>query len=171
MTHQQRSLNVYNFINKALLVNWVVPFSSDGYASFGLGNQLTSDGYCPNGFSNPGSWCVLSKVIGNQQYQFSLQNDGYMGFRVKYSKFGFHTSPYDLTVSPTAPDQQILLGGGTDRAPVYQQILGGVFNFNMVNVFISVETSVNQINFTLQPPPLVPVVTPPPKPVINKILK
>jgi len=166
--HKQRPLNIYQSISRALKLQWTVPLSSDGYLNYGSGNNLTSDGYGPNGFANPNAWCILSKTINNQQYQFCLQTDGYMGLRLKFSKVGFSASVDNLIQTPKASDEQILMGSGTDAAPVYQQIMGGMFNFMPNGVNISLETSANKVNFMLQPPAPPPA---PRKPVINKILK
>jgi hypothetical protein len=173
MTYHKRSINVYSSIQRATVHGWTCPLSSDGYSDYGNSNQITSDGYGPHGFANPGAWCVLNKTIGTQQYQFCLQTDGYMGLRLKYSKLGFNNGLGNLTETPGATDQQILLGGGTDTTPTYQQILGGTLNFGGTNVKISIVTSTNILNFTLTPSvPLITTSNPAlPKPVINTVLK
>jgi len=170
MIHAKRPVNFYYPIKRALVHKWEVVLSSDGYANYGTGNILTSDGYGPHGFGNINAWCVISKTVNNQQYQFCLQTDGYMGVRLKYSKLGFGSGMDNLGASPTASDQQILLGAGTDMAPIYQQIIKGVFDFNVNKVSISVVTSVNILNFSLKliSPVIIPKLL---KPVINKVLK
>lgn len=172
MTHQQRKFNIYNSIKRATKNLWVIPLSSDGYANYGTGDQLTSDGYGPHGLSNANAWCVLTKTINNQQYQFCIQTDGYMGLRLKYSKLGFNSGVDNLTVSPSAQDQQVLVGGGSDIIPTYQQIISGAFNFNVNGVFINLLTATKILNFTLNPKPA-PVaggISASPKPIVNKIL-
>jgi hypothetical protein len=170
MTHK-RTFNIYNTIKRGITHGWSVPLSSDGYANYGTGNVLTSDNSGPNGFANPNAWCVLSKVFNNQTYQFCIQTDGYMGLRLKYSKLGFGNGIDNLGSSPSATDQEILLGAGTDLAPNYVQITGGGINFNINNVFINLSTSTNTYNFILNPKTatIKPVVIKP-KPIINKIL-
>jgi hypothetical protein len=171
MIHPQRKFNIYNSIKRAIMQKWSVLLSSDGYANYGTGNVLTSDNSGLNGFANPNAWCVLDKTINTQQYQFCVQTDGYMGLRLKYSKFGFNGGVDNLISSPTASDQQVLLGGGTDASPTYQQVIGGTLNFNANGVIISLDTVTNVLNFTLRPIILVPATKPPAsKPVINKIL-
>ena len=172
MTHPQRKINIYHSINRATKTQWTVPLSSDGYLNYGAGNQLTSDLPGANGFANPNAWCILSKTINKQQYQFCLQTDGYMGLRLKYSKVGFGTSGDNLVQTPSAPDEQVLMGSGTDAAPIYQQFISGILNFDLNRVNISIETATNRVNFTLQPiVPMIPVNSVPQKPVINTILK
>ena len=173
MNHPKRSVNVYNSILRAINNKWIVVLSSDGYANYGTGNILNSDNAAPNGFANSNAWCVLSKTINGQQYQFCIQTDGYMGFRIKYSKSGFNNGLGNLDNTAGATDQQILLGGGTDTSPTYQQILNGSIQFEINKVNISVTTSTNILNFKLSPavPPVATHITTIPKPVINTVLK
>jgi len=167
----QRKFNIYNSIKKAIFCQWEITFSSDGYSNYGVGNQITSDNSGAHGFSNPNAWCVLSKTINNQQYQFCIQTDGYMGFRLKYSKIGFTSGMDNLGSSPTATDQQILLGDGYDTSPTYQQVLNGHINFNKNGVIIHFDTSTNKLNFSLMPPmPKIKMPIEIVKPVINKNL-
>ena len=172
MTHKQRKFNIYSSIKRAIKNQWSVPLCSDGYLNYGTGEQLTSDNSGPNGFGNPNAWIVLSKTINNQQYQFCLQNDGYMGLRLKYSKLGFNNGVDNLQVTPSSQDQQVLLGGGTDAAPIYQQVVGGVLNFNSNSVLVKISTTTNELNFILnpKPAPVTNVPLPKPLPVINKVL-
>jgi hypothetical protein len=170
MTHPQRKMNVYHSIKRAITSQWTIPFSSDGYANYGSGNQLADDSPGPHGFANANAWVILSKTINKQQYQFCLQTDGYMGVRLKYSKLGFTSKTDSLIHAPSAADQEVLLGSGTDSAPVYQQILGGVLSFNPANVMISVESTSTKFNFTLRPTVPAPKM-PAPKLIINKALK
>src|SRR5208282_3124314 len=153
-----RPTNFYFAIKRAIASAWKVVLSSDGYANYGTGNVLTSDNVGPNGFGNNNAWCVLSQTINNQQYEFCIQTDGYMGLRLKYSKLGFNSGMDNLGASPGATDQQVLVGGGTDIAPTYQQITGGILSFNVNRAFINVTTSTNKINFILKP--VIPLVIP-----------
>src|SRR5271165_3666676 len=128
----KHNLNIYETVNVATICGWSVSLSSDGYINFGAGNQLDDgyafvDGY--NGALNPNAWYVLSNVIGGQEYQFSIQTDGYMGLRIKYSKLGFDGYTAGIIQTPSATDEQILFGSGMDVAPVYQEVLHGHFNF------------------------------------------
>jgi hypothetical protein len=96
-----------------------------------------------------------------------------MGFRVKYSKLGFNNGLGNLDTTPGATDQKILIGSGTDNNPNYQQISTGTIRFQASNVFISVTTATNILNFTLEPK-VQPVATITPviqKPVVNTVLK
>jgi hypothetical protein len=170
MTHQQRKINLYHSIKKAINSGWTVPLSSDGYANYGTGDQITSDGYGANGFGNPAAWCIINKVINAQQYQFCLQNDGYMGLRVKYSKLGFDSGTGDLLQVPSATDEDVVIGSGTNTTPVYQQFISGVLNFNVRGVVIFLHTATNRINITLTPPMPRPPPQPAPTPIINKVL-
>lgn len=173
MTYQKRPINVYGSIQKAIFHGWTCSLSSDGYSNYGNGNQITSDGKGLHGFANSGAWCVLNRTIGSQQYQFCLQTDGYMGLRLKYSKLGFNNGLGSLTEVPGSTDQQVLLGGGTDAAPTYQQILGGTLNFGGTNVKISVVTLTNILNFSLTPTVHLVANNKPniPKPIVNTVLK
>jgi hypothetical protein len=166
-----RSMNLYLSIKRATMAGWLIPLSSDGYSTYGIGNHLANDNYGKNGFGNPNAWCVLSNTINNQQYQFCLQTDGYMGLRIKYSKLGFSIDTDNLRESPYAMDEEILVGSGTNMAPIYQKIVFGRFIFFNNRVFISLTTTIpNTLNFALQPPlpsPIKPIIIP----SINNILK
>ncbi len=170
LTHTKRPLNFYSSIKNAIHSKWIVSLSSDGYAHCGSGNVLKNDGVGIFGFGNPSAWCVLSKTINNQQYQFCIQTDGYMGLRIKYSKLGFNSGIDNLVSSPSAPDQQILIGNGTDLNPVYQQIEGIMLNFSTNKVRINIITTVNILNFTLKPTIKLTRAVKLSKPIVNKII-
>lgn len=163
--------NFYVCIKKAINAGWSVILSSDGYANYGTGNVITSNNSGPNGFGNPNAWCVLSKTINNQQYQFVLQTDGHLGLRIKYSKMGFNDGMDNLGASPFAIDEEILIGSGNNIAPIYQQYTNANIMFDKEIVRISITTSDNIINFRLQPIPNPPRIMPVRLPIINKELK
>lgn len=162
---KHRPVNFYFAVKRAIAAQWSVVLSSDGYANYGTGNVLTSDNTGSNGFGNTNAWCVLSQTINNQQYQFCLQTDGYMGLRVKYSKLGFANGMDNLGITPAAADQEILIGAGTDITPIYQQFTNARLVFGGSLVIISLTTPTNILNFKLQPP-----MPPKPKPVLLPII-
>ena len=171
LTHTKRPLNFYSSIKNAIHSKWIVSLSSDGYAHCGSSNVLKNDGVGTFGFGNPSAWCVLSKTINNQDYQFCIQNDGYMGLRVKYSKLGFANNTDTLIHSPVATDQEVLVGGGTDIVPTYQQISKSIMNFHMNEVLIMLtDKNGNVIKFSLKPPFVPKTPSTPAKFIINKIL-
>lgn len=170
MTHFKRAINLYNIVKRAPSSQWTIPFSSDGYSSQGAGNHFTSDTTGIGGFGNPNAWCVFNNIIDGQIYQFCIQTDGYVGFRIKYSKVGFTGGT--LTQSASASDETVIFGGGTNASPTYQQTLGGRIIFQTKYVHMNFDTSGNRFAFTLNLNPPGPIThLPAPKPLITKNLK
>lgn len=129
---------IFNLLTTALAVvdgrpsAWSVPTSGTGtggvYAQ--LGNVISSAAV----LTNPGAWFVLqlppyatSPQSGavypfNRQLSFQRGADNTL-WRVKYSARAKFTSGGGPAVTPSAADQVVLLGGGTDAAPTYGTLL------------------------------------------------
>ena len=160
----------YNLLSNALINKWTVISSSDGYHSFSINsNVLTSDGYGIGGFSNPKAWYVIGENDGYQSYQFCVQTNGQKGYRVKFSKLGFINGTPSLLQVPSASDEQVVLGGGTDIKQIYQQILNMHYNFNGFNLSMSIRAKNKNFNIVVKSKVQPPIINPPIQ-VVNKIL-
>lgn len=118
------------FRMKTLLksVGWTVPSSSDGITFNSSGDQITTGGTGAGGFANANAWFRIKQPGANGR-EFTFQEAGgattYQA-RIKYSGgpgTGFTGGSPSATQTPSATDEQIFLGGGTDAAPSYSQFL------------------------------------------------
>ena len=119
---------------------WTVPRASDGSTYNSSGDQITHGGSGAAGMDNAKAWFVI-QMPGASGRQFCLQRQTTTGantsyrWRVKYSKgAGFSGGSPSATVTPSATDEQVLLGAGTDAAPsfdaLFQIATDGLLRFN-----------------------------------------
>lgn len=105
--------------------NWTIPSSSDGSRYAAQGDVITSAA----SLATPGAWWVQRsrgfKDIDSTFYtELCFQHDGSGGLRLKISpRSGFSGGVPYLTRTPSAVDEQYLLGGGTDSSPTYTSFL------------------------------------------------
>lgn len=104
---------------------WTVPRSSDGTVYNSSGDQISSGSSGAGGMDNARAWFVIQQP-GVTPRQFCCQRQNTTGagtsqsWRIKYSKgAGFTGGSPAATVTPSATDEQILLGAGTDAAPSF----------------------------------------------------
>jgi hypothetical protein len=116
---------VYNLKTLLKLVGWTVKKSSDGTTYNSTGDQISSGASGANGMNNARAWFVIQEP-GTVPRQFCLQRQNTVGvntsyqWRVKYSRYaGFTGGSPAATVTPSATDEQILLGAGTDASPTF----------------------------------------------------
>jgi hypothetical protein len=104
---------------------WTVLKSSDGLTFNATGDQITHGGAGAGGMLNSKAWFVIQQpaaVFGGQR-QLSFQLLGvttsvWANFRIKYSyNAGFVTGSPAILVTPSASDELLLMGSGTDAAP------------------------------------------------------
>lgn len=101
--------------------NWTVPTSSTGsggvYAQ--LGDVITSSSSLGNlaWFVLKGHGIVDSGVVYYRQLCFQFNTAG--DCRILYSPRAGFTSAASTTLAPTATDQEILYGGGTNASPTF----------------------------------------------------
>lgn len=124
------ALGVY--LMKALWITagWTVPSSSDGTTYNSSGDQISSGSSGAGGLDNASAWWV-TQMPGTTR-QLCWQRNSSTGastsrsWRIKYSKSaGFSGGSPGATRVPSASDEQVLLGGGTDAAPTFQQLFSG----------------------------------------------
>lgn len=119
------------FRMKALLklVGWTVKASGDGLSSFSSsGDIITSGGTGAGGFANTAAWFRIQQPGANGR-EFTFQEAGdatTYSCRIKYSGgpgTGFTGGSPSATQTPTASDEQIIFGGGTDASPTYAEFM------------------------------------------------
>lgn len=102
---------------------WTVPWSSDGVERVGAGDRLIVPGTGVGGLANPRASFVLRQPLAGGPWAASrrelcFQGSGSIGWRVKYARSPF--SGGGLVKSPSAPDEQFVLGGSSDDDPHFE---------------------------------------------------
>jgi len=115
---------IYNLKTLLKLVGWTVPRSSDGSTYNSSGDQISSGGSGAGGMDNARAWFIVQAPSGGKQFCFQRQNtvgaNSSYPWRMKYSRnVGFSGGSPSATVTPSAADEQILLGAGTDASPTF----------------------------------------------------
>lgn len=101
--------------------NWTITKSSNGTVFAAQGDVILTAA----DLATPGAWFVAQGkpfYDTNAAYytQLCFQTDGGRGLRVKVSpRAGFTGGTPGLTRTPSAVDEQYILGGGTDASPTY----------------------------------------------------
>jgi len=113
-------LAMWNLISKLISVGWTKTQDSDGTTYSNTGTQVTGGGSGANGLMNTRAWVVLRSPAGAGGRQLCIQctfsNGEY--WRIKYSTTaGFTGGTPDATTVPSATDEAIVFGGGTDASP------------------------------------------------------
>jgi hypothetical protein len=109
------------YIKEALKqAGWVVKSSSDGTTYNASADQITTGNSGANGMANASAWFRIQSPAGAGGREFTFQRSTNLNWRVKFSHAdGFTGGAPAATVTPSATDEQIILGGGTDAAPTY----------------------------------------------------
>jgi hypothetical protein len=109
-------------LRTALLVQlWTSQKDSDGTTFSNTGVQLTSGGSGANGLGNTDAWFVVRDPNSTRSVCWQRGTSNSL-WRVKYSRSaGFVGGSPSATQVPSATDEAIIFGGGTDAAPTFQQ--------------------------------------------------
>src|SRR5438105_8609285 len=120
---------------------WTVLRSSDGTTYNSSGDQITVAGSGAGGMANNLAWSVIRQPAGTQapfsgtrQLCVQRQSSGNTQWRVKYSySAGFSGGSPGATQTPSATDEQILYGGGTDASPTFTTLFNsdGLYNLHI----------------------------------------
>ena len=141
--------------------NWAVQSDSDGTTYASGGGQVTGGGTGTNGLGNTGAWIRISNATGIvvnsittfREITIQCESGGASPhWRIKYSRgAGFVGGTPGATHTPSATDEQILAGGGTDAAPTYTQCLpaDGTYYFSTMVGDASVGFSFLYITHTI----------------------
>lgn len=109
---------------------WVVQQDSDGTTYSAGGTQLTSGAAGANGFGNNSAWFVVREPVasgGVREFCVQKSDAGSNAkFRIKRSPaVKFTGGTPNPTRVPSATDEVVMLGGGTDAAPTYATLFDG----------------------------------------------
>lgn len=114
------ALSMWAFINLLLTNGWTKLSDSDGTTYSSSGTQVTGGNSGANGLNNTRAWVVLQSPAGGSSRQLCIQstfNDGQY-WRLKYSRSaGFTGGSPDAITVPSATDEAVIFGGGSDASP------------------------------------------------------
>ena len=116
---------IYDFKQLLVSAGWVVKSSSDGTTYNAAGDQISHGGAGANGMDNTRAWFRIQDPAGLREFTIQNASTGSTNWRVKYSAVDRFTggSP-GATQTPSATDEAVLLGGGTDAAPTFATWFG-----------------------------------------------
>lgn len=117
---------IYEFKEQLKTAGWVVKSSSDGTTYNSTGDQITSGASGANGFDNASAWFRIQDPAALREFTFQRNSstgaNTSRNMRLKYSKSAKFTggSP-GATQTPSATDEQVMLGAGSDASPTFTQ--------------------------------------------------
>jgi hypothetical protein len=115
---------VYKLVTALLAQTWTKPRDSDGTTYSPSGVQVSSGNSGTNGLANTNAWFVVRDPNSTRSFCFQRGTTNTL-WRVKYSKSaGFTGGSPAATQVPSATDEQVFYGGGTDASPTFQQVFG-----------------------------------------------
>jgi hypothetical protein len=135
-THTQSAESI--FALKELLKGtpgWSVKSSGDASTYNSTGDQISHDGSGANGMDNSKAWFRIQMPTAQsvtREFTFQRGTSDYQ-CRIKYSySAGFTGGSPDATTTPSATDEQILWGSGTDAAPGFSTLFpsSGTWMYN-----------------------------------------
>jgi hypothetical protein len=123
ITSQNSTDALFQFKQFAKQNGWSASSSGDGLSAYSpvyTLDVLSSSGSGANGFGNSNAWFSISHLQGGH---FCFQRGSSDSqFRVKYSpSVGFSSGAASNKVG-SASDEKIILGGGTDANPIFDQL-------------------------------------------------
>lgn len=136
------------FILKETLktAGWTVPKSSDGTTYNAIGDEITHEGEGAGGMENNYAWFVIESPNGEHQWCFQKETGGdNQEWRVKISSLdGFTGGSPSATQVPSATDEQVIHGSGSDAAPVMADLFltDGAYRFSVIAENAAVGTAV-----------------------------
>jgi len=121
-TSADGAVRVWDLIETMLAAGWTMPNASDGTTM--AANRVTGPGSGANGLGNSRAWVRLQDPGGKTEYtiQRTTTNSTY---RIKRSVAAkFTGGAPDATTTPTATDETIVKGAGTDASPTGYGMFG-----------------------------------------------
>jgi len=131
--------SIFRLKLKLKVAGWTVTRSSDGTTYNSSGDQITIPGSGTGGMANNYAWFVIQQPAGSippfsgtRQLCMQRQASNNTGWRVKYSfSAGFTGGSPSSTQTPSASDEQIIWGGGTDASPSFAVLFGTDGTYNL----------------------------------------
>lgn len=123
----------YTFKELLKTAGWTVPSSSDGTTYNSSGDQITSGASGAGGFANNSAWFRLRDPSGIKEITIQRGTNNSI-YRIKYSFLAkFSGGSPSATQTPSATDEFIALGTGTDASPGYSAWFGtdGTYRWNV----------------------------------------
>ena len=122
LTPTTGSVAIYNLKAWLIAQGWTVPRSSDGTTYNSTGDQISSGNTGANGLANNNAWFVAQMPLANgvnRQLCFQRGTTNLV-WRIKYSySAGFTGGTPGATQTPSATDEEVMYGAGTDAAPTF----------------------------------------------------
>lgn len=114
-------------------VGHTVKSSSDATTYNSTGDQITSGASGASGWANNNAWVRIQSPDGYREFTIQRGTTNVL-WRVKFSRAAKFTggSP-DATHTPSATDEAIIIGGGTDASPTFATTFGtdGGYRWNV----------------------------------------
>lgn len=110
---------MYELKERLKTAGWTVRASSDATTYNSTGDQITSGATGAGGFGNTNAWFRIQRPDGVAEFTFQKGSTA-ATIRIKYSYAAKFTggSP-GATQTPSATDETVVWGGGTDASPTY----------------------------------------------------
>ena len=130
---------IFNLKTALKAAGWTVPRSSDGSTYNAAGDQISVPGTGAGGMANTRAWFVIQEPSGVRQWCIQrgtgVSPTSDENWRIKISgAAGFTGGAPAATVTPSATDQVIILGAGTDAAPTTAQLMSAAVNGTRQNI-------------------------------------
>jgi hypothetical protein len=127
---------IYQVISQLVSSGWTKIADSDGTTYSSGGTQVTSGAAGAGGLGNSLAWFVLRDPGSRRQFCFQKSSANNTQWRIKFSESaGFSGGSPGATRVPSATDEQVLLGSGSDAAPTMATLLytDGAYKFHVVS--------------------------------------
>lgn len=119
------SVAMYNLLALLFGNGWVVKSSSDGTTYNATGNQLTNGAVGAGGLGNASAWFRIQAPDAARELVVQRSAANNTQWRIKYSPATHFTGGAPAaTQVPSATDEVVLLGGGSDAAPTMATLFG-----------------------------------------------
>jgi hypothetical protein len=111
---------MWNYISVLKTAGWTQQDSSDGTTRAAA--QVTSGASGAGGLANNSAWVRLQDPAGTREFTIQRSTASNLQWRVKYSQSAKFTggSP-SATQTPSATDETLIVGGGSDAVPSFVQ--------------------------------------------------
>lgn len=123
LTPANGSVAVYQLKEFLKTHGWEVLSSSDGTTYNAAGDQITAAGSGAGGMANNAAWFRIRNGSAGAP-ELTWQRSTNLNWRVKFSQLaGFVGGAPGATQTPSATDEAIVVGSGSDAAPGYAALL------------------------------------------------
>jgi hypothetical protein len=117
---------IYDLVNTLVSASWTIQSASNG-TSFGAGTTY----WAPTSLANSNAWVTVREPTGpdGREWCFQRTTDNYT-WRVKISPYaGFSGGSPSATQVPSATDEGVNWGAGTDASPTGYQLFQSTYPF------------------------------------------